>query len=311
MKFKGSQWVDLIIGVLALVVLFYSSALIWGPWWRHPSLPTPGEYSAIFGGVALIALILAWKQVKQVDESNRALIESNEFATAVSLETTRPRIQVYLEADRMVSKSRGTSAKGTIYVALINSGSSAAQNVRLSLDQPFNSLPAFFNAPSEANRDEHFKEVNEVFDGTVRFDYIRPGAKYIWFLGRAPELFNDEGNVPRRYEIHATYESQFRNLPYEDDFVIDLDIERRIEAPVDNLTRIGKDLEVIGDHLKAINKSIPDTVKLEICSREEHEPDSSSYPAFNSPEMLARLNAFGLPVPATEHPPSKEETEGG
>ncbi|UNK69417.1 hypothetical protein [Microbacterium sp. H1-D42] len=293
--------------VLVLVVLFYLSAYLWGTWWRHPNFPTPEEFSALFGGVALIALLFAWKQIKQVDDSNRALIESNEVALEVSLETTRPRIQVYLQAERFVSKHRGAPAEGTVYVALTNFGGSAAQNVKLSVDQPFDSLPAFFNEPRETNRDQHFERLNETFDGTVRFDYIRPGAKYIWFLGRAPKLFEDDGNVPRRYRIHASYESQFRKTPYEEDFVIDLDVESRIEAPVDKLTRISKDLEVIGDTLKKINGSIPETLRLDVGGSDQDDSDSSSVPALNSPEMMAQLRAFGVLVPEDEPSASAEE----
>lgn len=294
MKRKSPKWLIAAIGIGFALVLFYGIALLEGPWWRHPNFPTAEELSALFGGVALIALVLAWKQIRQVDESNRALIKSNEIALEVSLEATRPRIQVYLQAERFVGKYRGAAAEGTVYIALMNSGGSAAQNVALSVSPAFDSLPMFFNEPRETNRTNHFEKLNEAFDGTVRFDHIRPGAKFIWFLGRVPDLFKDEGTVPRRYEIHADYESEFLEKRYEEDFVIDLDVESRIEAPVDKLTRISKDLEVIGDQLKRIERSIPDTLKLDLNDSGAEDSDATEHPNLDSPEMMKKLKEFGV-----------------
>lgn len=242
-----------LVCVIGLVLgCFVVSALIFGPWWRIRNLPTPEEWSALFGASALVALGLGWYQIRQVDRSNRELIASNELARQVNLETIRPRVHVYLHADRHVGKKRGGPSQGTVYIALANTGASQARNVRLTVEPPFDSLDEFFVLDGRAR---HFAEVNGVFDGTVRFDSIKPGASYVYFLGRTPELFEAEATVPQRYEITATYNGTGSQPAYRDMFTIDFAIERHLERPVDGLTRIGRDLEVIGDKIENLRQS--------------------------------------------------------
>ena len=45
-------------------------------------------------------------------------------------------------------------------------------------------------------------------------------------------------------------------------FVLDLDVEKRIELPVDPLVRIGKDIEAVGTELKAIKGVVPKKLTL-------------------------------------------------
>ena len=92
--------------VLAAFALFCTSVAFGGSWWRFPDMPTTEEWSAFFGVSALMALGFAWYQIRQVDQSNKALIVSNELARQVNLEAVRPRVQVALEASRLVTRTR-------------------------------------------------------------------------------------------------------------------------------------------------------------------------------------------------------------
>lgn len=247
--------IAILIGwILAAFALFSISVALFGSWWRFDRMPMAEEWSAFFGASALIALGFAWYQIRQVDHSNTALITSNELSRQVNLESIRPRVQVYLQAERFVAKKRGMPSQGTVYLAVTNTGVSRALNVRLTVDPPFGSLPEFFKPGMMG---QHLEEMNAAFDGDVRFSNINPGASYIWFLGRSPEIFDDVNKAPRRYEITAAYDAPGGQPSYRDEFVIDLDVEKRIERPVDPLLRIGKDIEVVGDHLGAIRKAMP------------------------------------------------------
>jgi len=239
--------------VIGVFLLFCLSVAVWGPWWRFEGMPTPEEWSAVFGASALIALAFAWYQIRQVDQSNKALIASNEVARQVNLEAVRPRVQVSLEATRSVTKVRGAPVRGTIHIAVRNTGASSANNVRLSVSPPFTSLETFFQP---GMMPEHFGEVNKFFDGSVRFPTLSPGKTYIWFLGRAPDLFDDETGVPRRWEVEAEYSGTASDESFRDTFILDMDIEKRIELPVDPLDRIGKDLEVVGGELGKITSAV-------------------------------------------------------
>jgi len=244
---------------LAAFALFCGSVALWGSWWRSPGMPTAEEWSALFGVSALIALAFAWYQIRQVDQSNRALIASNQLARQVNLEAVRPRVQVALEASRSVTKNRGGPVEGTLYIAVRNIGVSPAHDVRLRVSPPFTSLEKFFKP---GMMEEHFSEVNKAFNGEVHFPTLHPGNTYIWFLGRAPAVFDDTTGAPRRWEVEAVYAGTASAVAFHDNFVLDLDVEKRIELPVDPLIRIGKDIEVVGNQLAALKKALPDELAL-------------------------------------------------
>ncbi|WP_242089625.1 hypothetical protein, partial [Microbacterium lacticum] len=114
----------------------------------------------------LVAIGLTLYQIRQVDASNRELIRSNELARDANLEISRPRVQVYLQADRQVWKDRTKPVDGTMFVAVTNIGRSPATNVRLAVDIPFTSMEEFFKPGMMAT---HFEDLNSTFDGSTRF----------------------------------------------------------------------------------------------------------------------------------------------
>jgi len=275
--------------VVAAFGLFSASVAIWGSWWRLPHMPTAGEWQAIFGASALVALGFAWYQIRQVDQSNKALIASNELARRVNVEAVRPRVQVALESSRFVQRDRGAAATGSLYIAVRNIGVSPASDVRLKVSPPFTSLEKFFKPGMMS---EHFGEVNESFNGEVHFATLNPGNSYIWFLGRVPELFQDGSGIPRRWEVETNYTgTAFREL-FRETFVLDLDVEKRIESPVDPLVRIGKDIEIVGSELKAIKGVVPRELTLSDDSvralSRNHGTRSSAVRARRAPSWLRR-----------------------
>ncbi len=108
----------------------------------------------------------------------------------------------------------------------------------------------------------HFAAVNETFSGDVSFRTLNPGNTYIWFLGQVPDLFDDAPGIPRRWEVEAEYTGTASLEPFHETFVLDLDVEKRIELPVDPLVRIGKDIEAVGTELKAIKGVVPKKLTL-------------------------------------------------
>jgi hypothetical protein len=239
--------------IVLAFALFCVSVAVLGSWWRFEGMPAPEEWSALFGASALVALGFAWYQVRQVDQSNRELIASNALARRVNIEAVRPRVQVTLEATRAVRKARFVDANapgGSVYLTVENVGASSAHNVRLRVDTPFTSLEEFFKADMMVT---HFAGVNKFFDGSVSFETLSPGKKYIWFIGRVPRLFDEETDLPHRWEIEAEYEGTINGDPFHDTSVIDLDLEKRVGWRSNPLERIGKDIEVVGDELKKLN----------------------------------------------------------
>lgn len=164
-----------------------------------------------------------------------------------------------LEPTRFVSKVRGGPVEASLFVVVRNLGSSPALDLRLRVSPPFTSLERFFKPGMMG---EHFAEVNRVFNGEVHFRVLNPGKNYVWYLGNAPDIFQTSDAVPRRWEVHAEYSGTASPSPFHETYVIDLDVEKRIELPVDPLVRIGKDIEVVGDKLERIRKAIPGELNL-------------------------------------------------
>lgn len=257
---RRAVWISTAVAsVVGLFVLFAVTVAVWGSWWRAPGMPTAEEWSALFGATALIALGFAWYQIRQVDQSNKALIASNEHARHVNIEAVRPRVQVSLQADRVVSKHRSTPVEGNIFIAVRNIGASPAQNVKLRVTPTFTSHEKFFKPGFMST---HFEEINRVFNGEVAFPTLNPGNNYIWFLGRAPDVFEEVPDVPRRWQVEAEYQGTVSREGFRDGFVLDLDVEKRIELPVDPLVRIGKDIQVVGERLEGIRTATSRTVAL-------------------------------------------------
>ncbi|MFD5225702.1 hypothetical protein ACFWHT_08795 [Microbacterium sp. NPDC058342] len=275
-----------VIAAVGIFAVFFASVWFWGSWWRFPGMPSAEEWSALFGATALIALGFAWYQIRQVDQSNKALIASNEHSQHVNAEAVRPRVQVALRADRTVLKERGGPVKGTLYVAVRNIGVSPATDVKLRVTPPFTSLETFFKPGMMG---QHFEEVNRVFNGETAFPTLNPGNSYIWFLGRVPELFEEAAGVPRRWAVEAEYTGTVSDKPFHDTFILDLDVEKRIELPVDPLIRIGKDIQVVGEKLERIRSATPRTFNLgEETLATLRRPQSAFRPRLRLPQRRFR-----------------------
>jgi len=63
--------------------------------------------------------------------------------------------------------------------------------------------------------------------------------------------------------VQADYRDTILGDTYNDEYILDLDLERRLELPIDPLLRVGKDLEVVGDELRNIRKAVPDALALD------------------------------------------------
>lgn len=246
---RGRYLVAFALALVVAFAAFYGTVRLFGSWWRLPDMPSAEEWSAFFGISALIALAFAWYQLRQVDQSNRQLILSNEQARKITLEQIRPRVRAFWHVDRAATKKRGEPARGSIYVAIRNFGPNAATNVKLRVNPAFVSLDKFF---LPGKKEEHLGKMNKVFDGSVYFDTLLPEKTYVWFLGDTPGLLDDETLGVRRYTVTVEYDGLPSGERYSDVFNLDLDIERNLSKPVAPLDRIGKDLEVLGDKIDKV-----------------------------------------------------------
>jgi hypothetical protein len=254
--------------IVLIVVLAMAAALgalrltvsLFGSWWRFEGAPTADEWSAFFGAFVVVGLVIAWYQLRQVDQSNRELASSNDDVRRVNLELVRPRVIVDLEYQRALFKSRQGQLRGSIMVIVSNGGASTARDVRLSLTPGFQSLEQFFNP---GKMEEYLSEVNAKFRGAVLFPQLAAGVRHGYFLGRFPDLTEDTTGLPRRYIVEAKYTDVSRKHQFEETFVLDLDVNRSIEISADPVARLGKDVEVVGDELKLIRQGLTSATRAQ------------------------------------------------
>jgi hypothetical protein len=249
----------LLVAAAALIVLAAAllglrvSVLLFGSWWRYEGAPTADEWSAFFGAFVVVGLVFAWYQLRQVDQSNRELADSNEEVRRVNLELVRPRVLAEFDYERALFKSRQAEFTGSILVTISSTGASTAHDVAVSVTPPLQSLPRFFKPEK---MEEYLAGVNQKFDGSVLFPQLTPGQRHGYFLGRFPDLTNDESGLPRRYTVTVTYTDAARINNFAESFTLDLDANRSIEVRTDPVVRLGKDVEVVGDQLKLIQKEL-------------------------------------------------------
>jgi hypothetical protein len=208
----------------------------------------------------VIGLVFAWYQLRQVDESNRALGESNEEVRRVNIELVRPRVLVDLDYERSLFKSRRAQFSGNITIVVRNVGPSNARDVRLTISPAIESLEHFFK-PNMMT--EYLAGVNSKFNGSVLFPHLAPDRRHGYFLGRFPDLTDDESGLPRRYTVVATYTDAHASHRFEETFILDLDVNRSIELTTDPVARLAKDMEVVGDELKLIRQGVQSNFRLQ------------------------------------------------
>jgi len=249
------------VAALAVVaVLLRVSVTMFGSWWRFAGAPTADEWSAFFGAFVVVGLVFAWYQLRQVDQSNRALAESNEEVRRVNIELVRPRVLVDLDYEHSLFKNRRAQFSGNITIVVRNVGPSNARDVRLTISPPIESLEHFFK-PNMMT--EYLAGVNSKFSGSVLFPHLAPGRRHGYFLGRFPDLTDDESGLPRRYTVVATYTDAHAAHRFEETFILDLDVNRSIEVTTDPVARLGKDVEVVGDELKLIRQGVQSNFRLQ------------------------------------------------
>lgn len=138
---------------------------------------------------------------------------------------------------------------GRVFLTVENIGASPALNVRLSLDAPFAAIEEHFKPGMMALQ---MSKINSVFDGTVSFETLIPGKKYIWSVGEGPAFFDEENGLPSKWKVLAEYRGTTMREAFRETLILDRDLERHVQFPVDPLERIGKDLENIGKELESI-----------------------------------------------------------
>ncbi|MDL5487930.1 hypothetical protein [Microbacterium wangruii] len=173
-------------------------------WWNFDGWPTPSEWSALWGLLAVVLAALAgWVAVSQLG----VVVSERE-------ERDRPHLAVDFEFRSVL-----------VLIALRNLSGRVATNVRMTASPPIVS-----------SHSERFSgKLGAVFGGQEKIAQLAPGRKMAWFFDRAPDRLASK-SLPLRYEITVAYEDpsarrtgwfglvRLKPTPktYEEVFVLDL-----------------------------------------------------------------------------------------
>jgi len=238
-------------------------------WWNVDGAPTPDEWSALFAGLTLVAAVIA------------AAIALGQLRAHFATERARNRPYVIVD---YAFKSI------LMQIEIKNIGTTAARNVVLRVDPPF-----------ESGLRDQAATLNAVFAKPEQISMLAPGRRILYTFDRAPDYHSEKR--PEKYDITATYtdlpQQHLRPwhrwwrkevLQYTETFVLDFRqwSQTSTESDYDNKNwniasrqerkteRIAKSLEWIVNTAKARNADIlDDLITRDVVQQDELTNDSS------------------------------------
>lgn len=205
---------------------------------------------------AIIALVIAGRQLSQVIASNKLLAASNEAMTESNIALTRPYVVVDFEFTPTVT--RGGSTFGvSVFVTVRNDGKTPAHNVAMSVDRPFEPI----STPNTDGWREAIADLNRMTDGSTVLRSLTNTRPLKYYLD-GEELFG-KGNEPApSWRVEARYEDS-DGREYHEFFSLEVEPWRRSIAIADPLVRIGKYVDAVAHAVKALDGTVK-SKKLEV-----------------------------------------------
>lgn len=208
-----------------------------------------GISTAIAAVAAIIALVIAGKQLGGLSRSNRLLAESNDAMAESNVALTRPYVSVDFEFSPMVSRTgqvRGTN----VFVVIRNDGRTAAHDVRLSADRPFAPL----SEPDTEGWVKSVSDLNDVASGKRVLQSLTNTRPLKYYLD-GEELFG-KGDEPAPVWAVAVEYRDSNGRVYHDAFTLEVEPWRRSLVIADPLVRIGKYIDAVAHETKALNSTV-------------------------------------------------------
>lgn len=140
-------------------------------WWRWEDAPTASEWSALLAGLTLAVAVVA------------AIVALVQYRSHLAAERSRTRPYVIVDY---------TFRSILMQIEIKNIGQSAATDVVLSVDPPF-----------ESGLRDQAQRLNAVFSSDESIAMLAPGRRILYTFDRAPDYYTAQR--PERYTITATY----------------------------------------------------------------------------------------------------------
>lgn len=195
---------------------------------------------------AIIALVIAGRQLGQLIASNKLLAASNDAMTESNLALTRPYVVVDFEFS--VSASRNGGSIGTsVFVIIRNDGRTPAHNVRMIADQPF----APISQPDTDGWRKSIEDLNRMTDGSTILRSLTNSRPLKYYLDGV-EFFGTADEPAPSWIVDVRYEDA-GGREFGDRFVLEVEPWRRSVAVADPLARIGKYIDSVAHEVKSLS----------------------------------------------------------
>lgn len=205
---------------------------------------------------AIIALVIAGRQLGQLIASNKLLAESNAAMTESNVALTRPYVVVDFEFTPTIS--RGGMTFGTsVFVTVRNDGKTPAHNVTMTVDRPFEPV----STPNTDGWSETIADLNRLMDGSTVLRSLTNTRPLRYYLD-GEELFGTGNEPAPSWKGEVRYEDS-DGREYREFFSLEVEPWRRSIAMADPLIRIGKYLDGVVHAVQNLDRTVKNK-KLEV-----------------------------------------------
>lgn len=208
-----------------------------------------GIGTVIAAVAAIVALLIAGSQLRQLIASNRLLAESNDAMVESNIAVTRPYVIVDYQFRPSVSRRGGTTGS-SVFVVIRNDGRMPAHNITMTVDRPF----APVSKPDGDGWRKSVEDLNRMMNGKSVIRSLTAARPLKYYIDDEA-LFGQGDEEAPRWSVQVSYQDaegrKFREL-----FHLDVEPWRRSIAEADPLIQAGKYIESVAYELRGVKQAM-------------------------------------------------------
>lgn len=208
-----------------------------------------GVGTVIAAVAAIIALLIAGSQLRQLIASNRLLADSNDTMAESNIALTRPYVVVDYEFRPSLTRGGGTSGT-SVFVAIRNDGRTPAHNITMEVDRPFAPL----SEPDQDGWRKSIEDLNRMMNGRTVLRSLTSTRPLKYYLDDEA-IFGVSDEPAPSWTVTATYEDA-NGREFEETFHLDVEPWRRSIAIGDPLLRVGKYIDAVAYEIRDMKKTV-------------------------------------------------------
>ncbi|WP_091228107.1 hypothetical protein [Microbacterium sp. 3J1] len=208
-----------------------------------------GIGTVIAAVAAIVALLIAGSQLRQLIASNRLLAASNDTMAESNIALTRPYVVVDYDFRPSITRNGGTSGT-SVFVVIRNDGRTPAHNIRMAVDRPF----APISQPDQEGWRKSVEDLNRMMNGETALRSLTSTRPLKYYLDDG-KIFGVSDEPAPAWTVRVTYEDA-EGRRFTESFHLDVEPWRRSIAIGDPLIQAGKYIDAVAHELHDVNRAI-------------------------------------------------------